>query len=171
MFISIQNWKKVFLFCLGILLGAAFCMKWLEAAFRVNGENFTIIGLEISYPQQKVAVILSALQEPVVSLLRYQLIFDFIFMAGVYPGIAALCMMGASKAGAFWKRILVSLALLQLLAWAADIYENYCLLKWIKDPSSISGFETYHLIVSLKWALALIALLFAIPFAVRRRKP
>lgn len=164
-------WQKVFLFCLGLLVAAAFCMKWMEGDFLHNGSLFTIIGLEITYPQEKVVNILSGLSGQVKTILRYHLLFDFVFMAGVFPGIAALCMIARQKsANSILKRFLLSLAFLQLVAWGCDIYENLSLLKWLKDPSMVNGFSTYHFIVAAKWIIAIIAVLLAIPFAIRRKK-
>lgn len=164
-------WPKLFLFCLGLFIAAAFCMKWMERDFLHNGSLFTIIGLEITYPQGKVVDILSGLDDKVKTILRYHLLFDFVYMAGVFPGIAALCMIARQKSGSsILKIILLSFAFLQLVAWGCDIYENLCLLKWLKDPLSVRGFATYHFIVAAKWIIALIAVLLAIPFAIRRKK-
>ena len=164
-------WQKLFLFSLGLFAGTAFCMKWMEGDFLQNGQNFTIIGLEISYPKEKVAAILAGLDEHVKTILRYHLSFDFAFMAGVYPGIAALCMMARHKlAGTGIRKILLALALLQILAWACDIFENYCLLKWIKDPVVGDDFNFYHLVVSAKWIIVVTGALFAVPLAIRKRK-
>jgi hypothetical protein len=91
MIISYKGWKNIFLLCLGIFAGTGFCMKWVEGDFVQNGSLFTIIGLEISYPKEQVSAILSGLDGPVKTILRYHLCFDFAFMLGVYPGIAALC--------------------------------------------------------------------------------
>ena len=92
-----NNWQSFFIFCLGLFLGTAFCMKWMEADLRVNGEKFTIIGLELFYSKQKVAHIMASLDYRVQTILKYHLFFDFAFMAGAYPGIASLCMMAREK--------------------------------------------------------------------------
>ena len=156
MTLNYKKWQKLFLFCSGIFVAAAFCMKWMENDFRQGGSLFTIIGLEISYSKQKVISILSGLDEHVKTILRYHLYFDFAFMAGVYPGIASLCMMAKEKINnKKVRRFLFLLASLQLVAWGCDVYENMCLLKWIKTPAIISGFDFYHFIVGLKWIIAL----------------
>ncbi len=54
-----KNLQKLFLFCLGLFAGTAFCMKWMESDFVHNGSLFTIIGLEISYSKEKIISILS----------------------------------------------------------------------------------------------------------------
>jgi hypothetical protein len=166
-----KHWQKLFLFCLGLFAGTAFCMKWMEGDFLLNGEKFTIIGLEISYPKEKVAAILSGVDEHVKTILRYHLSFDFAFMAGVYPGIAALCMMAKEKSVSIKaKRLLSSLAVLQIAAWGCDIFENYCLLNWIKNPVIGNEFGMYHFIVAAKWIIALTGALLAIPLSLKRRK-
>lgn len=170
MIYNYKFWQRLFLFSLGLFIGTAFCMKWMEGDFIQNGQKFTIIGLEISYPKEKVAGILAGLDEHVKTILRYHLSFDFVFMAGVYPGIAALCMMARSKlAAAGIRKILLALAVLQIVAWGCDIFENCYLLKWIKNPVIGNDFGTYHFIVYLKWIIALAGALVAIPFALRKR--
>ena len=166
-----KPWRKLFLFSLGLSAGTAFCMKWMEADFLQNGQKFTIIGLEISYTKEKVAGILAGLDEHIKMLLRYHLSFDFVFMAGVYPGIAALCMMARDKsAGALLRKILLAFALLQFIAWGCDILENGYLLKWIKTPVIGKEFSFYHSIVYAKWGIALAGALLAIPIALIKRK-
>lgn len=166
-----KYWRRIFLFSLGLFIGSAFCMKWMESDFVQNGSLFTIIGLEISYPKEKVIHILSGLDPAVKNILKYHLSFDFAFMVGVYPGIAALCMMARNKSvNNALRKLLLILALLQLVAWGCDICENWYLLKWINNPTIGTDFITYHFIVTLKWILALMAALVAIPLAIRSRK-
>lgn len=171
MIYNYKSWQRLFLFSLGLFLGTAFCMKWMEGDFIQNGQKFTIIGLEISYPKEKVAAILAGLDEHIKMILRYHLSFDFAFMAGVYPGIAALCMMARDKAtGKLLRRILIFFAALQSVAWGCDIFENYCLLKWIKTPVIGNEFSCYHIIVYAKWGIALAGALVAIPLSLWKRK-
>ncbi len=162
---SKKGWQKLFLFCLGLFLGTAFCMKWMEGDFVSNGRLFTIIGLEISYPKEKVVSVLAGLDDKVRTILRYHLWFDFAFMAGVYPGIAALCMMTVGKVTKNGiKKILVVLAFMQLVAWGCDIYENILLLRWVSYPVIGNEFGFYHFIVALKWVFALAGVLTAVVF-------
>lgn len=166
-----KGWQRLFLFCFGLFAGTAFCMKWMEGDFIQNGQLFTIIGLEISYSKEKVLAILSGLDDPIRVILRYHLYFDFAFMLGVYPGIAALCMMAREKSGSnFARKILLSLALLQVVAFGCDITENSYLLKWIKNPVIGNEFGLYHFIVAAKWMIALLAALIAIPMVCTKRK-
>jgi len=155
-------WKKLFLFCLGLFIASAFCMKWMERDLVYNGKLFTIVGLEASYSLAEVQAILAGINETVRTILGYHLYFDFVFMIGVYPGIAAACILAAQKLKGGFRKVLLLLAVLQLVAWACDIAENGYLLCWLKDPARVSSFQTYHLVVYIKWALALGAVLAAI---------
>ena len=59
MILNYKHWKTLFLVCLGITVGSAFCMKWMESDFLHNGKLFTIIGLEITYSKEKIIEIFS----------------------------------------------------------------------------------------------------------------
>ena len=163
MLLNDKHWKRLLLCCAGIFAGTAFCMKWMEPDFVSHQAPFTILGLELTYTKDRVVTILSGLDDHVRTILRYHLVFDFAFMAGVYPGIAAICMIVKRKLKIrLLQQVLTGLAILQLAAWGCDIAENSYLLKWISDPSSISGFTGYHLIVAAKWILALAGILMAL---------
>jgi hypothetical protein len=152
-----KNLQYIFLCCLGLFVGTSICMKWLESEFIFKGEKFSIIGLELTYSKDKVASILAGIEPVVKSALRYQLLFDFVFMFGVYPGIASLCLLARNKVqSAQRKKVLCVVATLQLMAWICDILENYSLLKWINHPSIGNEFMLYHFIVIIKWMLALL---------------
>jgi len=164
-----KNLQKIFLFCFGLFVASAFCMKWMENDFIFNGEKFSIIGLEISYSKAKVASILAGLDEHVKRILRYHLVFDFVFMIAVYPGIAMLCLMAKYRSkGAFLRKILSVIAALQIIAWGCDILENYCLLKWINKPVIGNEFILYHFIVIAKWIIALGGAISGILLTVKR---
>ena len=159
-----QFWKKLLLFSLGLSVGAAFCMKYIESEF----EGFSILGLELFYSPVKLTTVFQQMGDRQLSLLRYNLGFDFVFMAGIYPLIASLCMISKSKTGKSFGKLLVALAYLQIIAWVCDIIENIFLLKW-SYGSAIDHFAAYHLVVWLKWVLAISGILFALPFIFRRR--
>lgn len=166
-----ESWKSLFLFCLGLFAGSAVCMKLLESGFYSNGRFFTIIGLELFYSREELGSVLSGLEEPARSLLRFQLLFDFAFMTGVYPGIAALCMMAAQPhPKKRIRKILVFAAFMQIPAGICDARENLYLLQWLKDPETISDLGSYHFVVWVKWILALGALILALPFLLRRKR-
>jgi hypothetical protein len=158
-----SRWQRLFLFCLGLFIAGAFAMKWIESDLLYNNEKISIFGLELFYPKEKIVEIFSGISDKVKAILGYHLSFDFIFMAGVYPGIACLCMMASAKvAGKNLKRILFTLAFLQIFGWTFDVIENYYLLKWLKDPVIGDEFGFYHIVVYNKWAIALTAALIAL---------
>ena len=168
--LSYYRWKRLLLFGAGLFIGTAFCMKWMEEDFWANNEKFTIVGLELFYSATKVENILSALDDRVETILRYHLYFDFAFMAGVYPGITSLCMMAREKSSSSnLKRFFFLLAAFQLLAWAADIIENYCILQWIKVPSVGNEFVWYHVVVVIKWVIVLAGVLLSVPLVLGKK--
>lgn len=151
-----SRWQRLFLFCLGLFLAGAFAMKWMESDLLYNNEKISIFGLELFYPKEKIVEIFSGISDKVKTILGYHLSFDFIFMAGVYPGIACLCMMAAAKINnKKLKRLLFIFALLQIFGWTFDVVENYYLLKWLKSPVIGNEFGFYHVVVYSKWIIAL----------------
>ena len=160
---DLHRWQRLFLFCLGLFIAGAFAMKWMENDLLFNNEKISIFGLELFYPKEKVVEIFSGISDKVKTILKYHLSFDFIFMAGCYPGITCLCIMASAKAaGKNLKRILFILAFLQIFGWTFDVIENYYLLKWLKNPVIGDEFDFYHVIVYSKWIIALTGALFAI---------
>ena len=104
------------------------------------------------------------------SALGYHLSFDFIFMIGVYAGIAALCMMAREKrTNELIRKILLIAAFLQIIAFGCDIIQNYYLLKWLYNPVIGKEFLFFHVVVAIKWVLALSVALFAIPLLIMKR--
>ena len=169
--LSYNRWKKLFLFCTGLAMGTAFCMKWMESDLWVNGEKFTVIGLELFYSKEKVITILSGLDSPIKTILTYHLHFDFAFMTGIFPGIAALSMMAREKVfSTTGKKLLFVLASIQLLAWAGDVTENLYLLKWVEHPVIGNEFGLYHFIVAAKWIIALTGFICSVSVLLLKRK-
>lgn len=169
MILNYKQWKTVFLVCLGITVGTAFCMKWLEPDFLHNGKLFTIIGLEIAYPKEKIIEIFAGITPAVKSVVGYHLAFDFAFMAGVYPGIAALCMMAREKRmNKLVMKILLAAAILQIIALGCDIMENIYLLNWLETRVIGNEFSFFHWVVAIKWLLAISGALIAIPLVLKK---
>jgi len=79
-------------------------------------------------------------------------------------------MAGKKIAGTAMAKVLMLLAILQLLAWACDIYENLCLLKWISNSSAVDDLLVYHSLVATKWIIALTGALVAIPIVLRKSR-
>lgn len=160
---SLNRWRNLFLFCLGVSIATYFIMEWLASDFWWHDERFSILGLELFYSKKEVITILTEIKQPAKIALNYQLIFDFAFMAGVYPGIASLCMMAREKIiKKSLRNILFALAMLQPIAWVFDIVENGYLLKWIDNPEIGDEFSIYHNMVALKWLIALAGALLSI---------
>ena len=168
---AFSKWQKLFLFCLGLSIAATFCMKWMEGDLLVNGEKFTVIGLEVSYPKEKIAGIFQSVDPQVTRILKYHLSFDFIFMPGVFLGILSACMMARIKTvNTGLKNLLLVLAVLQLIAWGFDITENCFLLTWLKSPVIGNEFTIFHAVVYAKWLIALLGILAAVSVLITTRK-
>jgi hypothetical protein len=162
-----SRWQRLFLFCLGLFIAGAFAMKWMESDLLYNNEKISIFGLELFYSKEWITEIFSRITDKVKTILGYHLSFDFIFMAGVYPGIACVCMMASAKVNSKnLKRILFILAFLQIFGWTFDVIENYYLLKWLKTPLIGDEFGFYHVVVYSKWIIALAGALFGIAILV-----
>jgi len=160
---SFNRWRYLFLFCLGICVSTTFIMQWLESDFWLSDKKFSMPGLELFYSKKEVLTVLTQIKQPAKIALNYQLIFDFVFMAGIYPGIASLCMIVREKTrNKSIQTILFALAMLQPVAWIFDIIENSYLLKWMNKPEIGDEFSVYHNIVVIKWLIALAGFLFAI---------
>jgi hypothetical protein len=138
-------------------------MQWLANDFWLDDGKFSILGLELFYSKREVVSVLTQIKQPARIALNYQLIFDFAFMTGIYPGIASLCMMTRDKiARNSLRNMLFALAMLQPVAWAFDIVENNFLLNWMEKPEIGDEFSIYHNIVVAKWLIALIGAFTAI---------
>jgi hypothetical protein len=151
----VQRWRNLFLFCLGVSLATLFIMQWLEADFWMNDEKFSMPGLELFYSKREVVTVLSQIKQPAKTALNYDLIFDFVFMAGLYPGIAALCMMAREKPSRkSIQTALFALAILQPVAWIFDVVGSCFLLSWMDKPVIGDEFGIYHNLAIIKWVIA-----------------
>jgi len=158
-----MRWDRLLLFCSGLSLAAAFIMKWIEPDLLYQNQPVSILDLEIFYPSGQLLSVLTGMDEKVKLILKYHLEFDFVFMAGIFPGIASLCMMAAEKHKA--KRVqwlLFVLAALQPAAWLFDITENWFLLHWLWHPVIGREFGIYRMVVYSKWLIALTGLFTAL---------
>lgn len=153
---NVFNWKKLFWFCLGLTLASAFCMKWIEEDFISNGKLFSIMDLELHLDKDGLVKLFAGMDDKARTILDYHLHFDFFFMAGVFPGTAAICMLTREKIEKkIIRALLFAIACVQLAAWSFDIYENLHLLKWMNDPASIDNLDFYHTLVRSKFIIAL----------------
>ena len=157
------RWRSLFLFCFGIAVATMFIMEWLAGDFWVNDQKFSILGLELFYSKRHVLDVLTQIKQPARIALNYQLVFDFVFMTGIYPAIASLCMMVREKINRkSIQNVLFALAMLQPVAWAFDIVKNSYLLNWLEKPEIGDEFSIYHNIVAAKWLIALIGVFISI---------
>ena len=161
--LSFSKWQRLFLFCAGLFIASSFAMKWIESDLVYRGETISIFGLELFYSREQLIEIFSGIDNKVKTILSYHLHFDYVFMAGCFPGIACLCMMAAEKINRKnFKRLLFILAFAQPFAWIFDLVENHYLLKWLNDPVIGDEFRFYHAVVITKWVIALAGALIAI---------
>ena len=159
---SRKRWRNLLLFCLGLTIGTAFIMGWLEGDFWVNDERFSILGLELFYSKREVLTVLNQIKQPARIALTYHLTFDYILMAGFYPGIASFCMLVREKVSRKpYQTTLFALAILQPVACIFDIVVNSYLLKWVEQPAIGDEFSVYHNMVFIKWLIALAGILIA----------
>ena len=162
---------RLFTVCLGVFAGTAFCMKWMESDLVSGGRTFSIIGVELTYGATELRQIFTALTEPARTALGYHLVFDYLFMAAVYPGIAILCLWARDRYRNPGLRIfLTCCAIFQAFAWAIDVYENRCISRWMAAPDSIGHLRMYHALVTLKWVIAVFAFLTSLLLLARRRR-
>jgi hypothetical protein len=158
-------WRSLILFCGGLFLASTIAMKWIERDMIFNGEKISILGLEMFYPREKIIEIFRGVDTRVKTILQYHLSFDFVFMAGCFPGIASLCILAAViLKKTVLRNTFILLALFQFVAWGFDIIENYYLLKWLNKPEIGNEFGFFHFVVYSKWIIALSGALFAISF-------
>ena len=68
-------------------------MRGLEAGFGAYGKSFYIPDLELFNRKENPEAVISGLGEHIKTIWHYPLQFDFVFRAGVYPGIMVLYLM------------------------------------------------------------------------------
>lgn len=152
----LSAWNRLFIFCLGLSIASAFAMKWIEPDIQYKNEPVSILGLELWYSKERITAIFGGIELHARKVLQYHLYFDFVFMAGVFPGIASLCMITFHKTpGKLVRNFLFFLAAVQVLGWGFDLLENYYLLKWLDKPIIPGEFSRYTFFVLSKWIIAL----------------
>ncbi len=160
---SSRRWRNLFLFCIGLTIGTAFIMQWLGTDFWVNDERFSILGLELFYSKKEIIKLLTDIKQPAKIALNYHLTFDFVLMAGFYPGIASACMLVRERIlQQKVKTILFTLAVLQPVAWIFDVIENSYLIQWVSTPEIGDEFSIYHNMVIIKWLIAACGILLSL---------
>ena len=170
-FKTVRRWQMLFALCAGLFIASTFVMKWIESDLVFEGKLISILGLEFFYSKDTIESIFGGITPEVRRLLGYHLYFDFIFMMGCFPGIAALCMIVFHRSGSdLWKRILMTLAVLQVIAWACDVAENIMLIRWLSETSVRHSMSLFRFLVFTKWIIAVTGFLVAIVGLMLRRK-
>jgi hypothetical protein len=166
-----QRWFKLFLFCAGTAIASSFILQWLANDFTMDGKRFSILDLELFYPKFQLTTVLKKMDDTARIALNYHSIFDFVFMTGIYPGIAAFCMMTRERLGKkILREILFALAMLQPVAWAFDVTENVYLMNWVAAREPGDDLGVFHNIVAAKWLIGILGFLVALVlFVVRKR--
>jgi len=139
--------KTLFGLLLLITVAAAGMMSWYSQDFiLIDGSKFSIMHLE--FPADNIAVdkLLAEFAPGTKQVVLKQLNADYIFMAGCYSAIMVLCLIAIrhvtrintlqkelkkKATGAGCKKLLLALALLQLLAWGLDVWENAEVESWL----------------------------------------
>ncbi len=165
------RWRYLFFFCFGLFIASLMVMKWIETEMIFQGEKVSIFGLELFYTKQRIETIFGGIDASVRQSIGYHLYFDFIFMAGCFPGIASLCMIAAEKVeGKKIRSILFLFAALQIVAWVLDIIENIHLIKWLKYSVIRDDLFLFHAIVYSKWLIAVTGVLVGLIVLLVHRK-
>ncbi len=163
----------IFLLSLGLTLILAVIMQNLTKMFITVDpivHPFTLLELEIPSTGQELVNIIRGIfllpdgeRKNTLRAVKTYLIIDFIFMLIVYFTIATLCLKISSKAEFAWtKYLFVTLAILQIPAWLANIFSNFYLLKKLKQGNLIQipakgEHRNYIRMVIIKWAITLLS--------------
>lgn len=158
-----------FVLCFGLMLATALWLNRLAKKFHRragSGEEqpFTIFDLQFPASEAEMDNLIGHLQPTAHRALKAHLWVDFLFMLGLYPATALLCLIIGAKTGSgeyfFWL-----VAALQGVAWVADICENiYCLRKMGPSPTK-GGFAAYSFAVNTKFLLVFLGLAVTLPVA------
>lgn len=97
--------------------------------------------------------------------LKGRLYLHFLFIPFLYGTIFLLCIQIADKMNSWGNYIFTTLAFIQIIPLICDVAENFYLLQKIHpdvSPSAPSVHKAYQLLAKIKWAIASIAVVFAI---------
>jgi len=133
------------------------------------GEKYRLTHIELTN-KDALQDIVSTMPGGVEQSVFKQLNFDYLFMAFCFSGIAVLCFMARKRAGditAMQKilrqpqkgkgfiKFFTILALLQILTWGLDVWENSKLEKWFANKQVGDDYGMLQVIVTIKFILAL----------------
>ncbi len=162
--------KTLFKLLLAIAIVTTGWMSWLARDFKYPGDNhFSIMALELPADSASLTDMITNISPNTREAILKQLNVDYIFMAGCYLGILVLCLIAIrhitainslqkdlqkSQSGAVWKKLLMALALLQLLAWGLDVWENAQIEQWLQTGTVNNDIDFFKARVYIKFAIA-----------------
>jgi hypothetical protein len=163
--------KTLFALLLFITLTATALMAWVSKDFKLmDGTHFSIMNIQLAQSGSSLQHMMSSFAPGTKSALLTQLNIDYIFMVGCYPAIAILCLIAIrrvtqisllqkdldrNQSGAFWKNLLMALALMQLIAWGLDVWENAQIEHWLNSINIDSNIGFFKTRVYIKFGLAI----------------
>jgi hypothetical protein len=139
-----------------------------------TGNKFDVMAFELPGTEGNLNALIQAWSEPEKkNFVLQQLRIDYFFMTTLFPAILVLCLwallglirlekrQGAPNRFDYLKRLLLLLAVLQVVAWAFDLSENIRLSAWINQgfAGNMLLFET---LVRLKFIFAIAGILISL---------
>jgi hypothetical protein len=123
-----------------VFITSTIIMRRLAKKFITKtGRPFSIFSFEFPGSDEKLVSLILKLDKDVKGAVKLHLVIDFIFMLGVYPGIAILCFIASNASDSVIGSItLQGLGWLQIIPWLCDVIENVILLKKIKSPLPVN---------------------------------
>lgn len=126
------------------------------------GRPFSIFNLEFPGSDEALTSLILRMDKEVKKKVRKNLLVNYLFMLGVYPGIAILCFIASSRVYAdspLGSNILQMMGIAQVIPWLCDIIENAILLKKLQKPTppNPGTYKVFKWIVGIKFFVALIA--------------
>lgn len=150
------------LFLLTTLWMSALARRFRTMDTDVGEVPFSILDLQFPSSENELCMLMSRATPDGRKALRMHLLVDFLFMMGLYPMVAILCLALGEKTGAgqyfFWL-----VAALQFCAFLFDILENFYLLSRLANPKARGGFKTYKFYVFAKFILAFMGVAVTLP--------
>lgn len=164
-----------FCFTLGAMLVAGFVMYLQSKKFytlHVFVRKFSILDLEFPVSSLELATYIRGifllppeLSKESLRALKGQLYVHFLFIPLQYGSIFLLCMQVSHKLTFLGNHIFALLAWIQIIPLICDVIENIYLLQKIRPDVAVSTDSVhsyYQLAGKIKWAIALVALVFCI---------
>jgi hypothetical protein len=162
--------KTLFALLLFITLAATACMSIVSRDFKLkDGCHFSIMKMELPQSSSSLQLMMTNFAPGTKMALLTQLNIDYIFMVGCYNAIAILCLIAMrrvsqlnslqkdvhnTQSGAFWKNILMALAMVQLIAWGLDVWENAQTERWLHSNIIDGDILFFKARVYVKFGLA-----------------